>query len=153
MSACPSQCISRPTQRTGARVYTKVILVMEKFPTSLSLKLLQHTPAGHLMILSWLQLLAQEPRGTSNSILAFVPPLPSQRQALKWPHIPSHYSNCCSQEKQMASPWTNTPGADLLLSGYFLAEGKKQAMPSCFASSCHSEHLILGSKQQGQKPM
>lgn len=101
---------------------------------------------------SWLQLLAREPRGTSNSSLTFMPPLPPQRQALKWPHIPSHYSNHCSQETQVASPSPKSPGADLLLSGYFLIEGKKQAMLSCFASSCYSEHLILGSKQQEQTP-
>lgn len=81
-----------------------------------------------------------------------MPPLPLQRQALKWPHVLSHYSNCCNQERQVASPSTNTPGADLLLSGYFLIEGKKQATLSCFASSCYSEHLILGSKQQEEKP-
>lgn len=46
----------------------------------------------------------------------------------------------------------NTAGADLLLSGYFLIEGKEQAMLSCSASLCYPEHLILGSKQQGQRP-
>lgn len=83
--------------------------------------------------------------------LTFMAPFLPQRQALKWPHIPSHYSNCCSQEKQVASLSMNTAGADLLLSGYFLIEGKKQATLSCFASLCYPEHLILGSKQQGQR--
>lgn len=94
----------------------------------------------------------QEELPTPTSNLTFMPPLPPQSQALKRPHIPSHYSNCCSQDRQVTSPSTNTPGADLLLSGYFLIEVKKQTTLACFASSCYSEHLILGFKQQKQMP-
>lgn len=88
--------------------------------------------AWHQMIPSWLQLLAGKLRRTSSSSLWTHIPVPIT-SAQASPHMAPH-PICWSQKKQVASPSTNTPKADLLLHGYFLTEGKKQAMLSTFVS-------------------